>query len=308
MTFRNPFRFMIVGIALLLLASACGDSTDETATTAAPGTTAAPETTVASNASGITIADNLTSSGKLTIASTLGYAPFEFLTDDGEPTGVDIELAQAAAEVLGLELEIVEIPFTSIFPAIAAGRADIAWGSFTVTEERLEQADFVVFLATGTVAQTLPDFAANLTEQNDLCGLVIGLAAGGSADFTADDLNAECEAAGLDPFEKVIFPDTPEVIQAVLSGRVDARLDDSTAAGYYEATSDGEMVVVPGLYDISPGGIAVQKGDTQMTQMMAAALQVLIDNGSYGDIFDKYGIGASVLDEAYAVTAIGQLR
>ena len=108
--------------------------------------------------------------------------------------------------------------------------------------------------------------------------------------------------------KKVIFPDVPEVIQAVLSGRVDARLEDSTAAGYYAVTSEGEMVVAPGLYDIAPGGIVIQKGDVEIVEMMTAALQVLIDNGTYAEIFSKYGIDASVIEEAYAVTTIDELR
>jgi len=304
---KPPARAFFVLLALMIVVAACGDSDDANDTTAAPTTTDAPATTEGAG-SGIPIASDLTTPGKLTIANTLGYAPFEFLTEDGEPTGVDIELAFAAADVLGLELEIVEIPFTSIFPAIAAGRADLAWGSFTVTEDRLEQADFVVFMVAGTVASALPDVAATLTEQNDLCGLEIAIAAGSSADFTADVLSADCEAANLPAIEEVIFPDVPEVIQAVLSGRVDARLEDSTAAGYYEVTSDGQMVVVPGLYDISPGGIAVQKGDLEMAEMMAAAIQVLIDNGTYAEIFAKYGISESEVPEAYVVTDINELR
>ena len=324
MTSRQTIRILVLGVALLLVAAACGDSDTSADTTAATTTTAAAETTTTTAAttttageattttagtdsSEIEIASNLTTPGKLTIANTLGYAPFEFLTDDGAPTGVDIELAFAAADVLGLELEIVEIPFTSLIPAIAAGRADIGWGSFTVTEERLEQVDFVVFLVAGTVAAALPEVAATMSEQNDLCGLSIGIAAGSSADFTADILSSDCEAAGLAPIDKVIFPDVPEVIQAVLSGRVDARLEDSTAAGYYAVTSEGQMLVVPGLYDISPGGIVVEKGDVEMAEMMTAALQVLIDNGTYAEIFSKYGIDASAIEEAYAVTTIDEL-
>jgi polar amino acid transport system substrate-binding protein len=301
MTATRSVRVLLLGMALVLVATACGSSEDTTTTSQAS------ETTVAAAEEGIPLASTLMTPGELTIANTLAYAPFEFLLDDGTPTGVDIDLANASADALGLELVIVEIPFTSILPAMSAGRADLAWGSFTVTEERLEEVDFVVFMDAGTVASALPDVAATLTEQNDLCGLSIGIAAGSSADFTADALSADCEAAGLAPIDKVIFPDIPEVIQSVLSGRVDARLDDSTASGYYEVTSDGQLVVVPGLYEVQPGGLVVEKGDAEMAEMMRAAIQAVIDDGTYAKIFAAYGIGESMIDESYIVTTIDEL-
>jgi polar amino acid transport system substrate-binding protein len=260
------------------------------------------------SAGDITVKPSIAEAGKLRMGNTLSYAPFEFRDANNKPTGIDIELAFTAAKLMGVELEIVEIPFVNSLPALASGRTDISWASYTVREDRLKQVDFVVFMEAGTVAATTPEKAATMKSQNDLCGKKMAIIAGGSADFTADKLSSACEEAGLQPIKKEVFPDVPTTIQAVLSGRVDGKLDDSTASGYFEVTSGGKLVVVPGLYDPMPAGVAVPKGDTEAAEMMRSALQAMIDNGSYQAIFDKYGMGTSTIDEAYIVTSIDELR
>ena len=127
--------------------------------------------------------------GKLTVANTLEYAPFEFTGEDGKPTGVNIELAAEAARLLGVELDVVRIPFTSMIPGLAAGRFKISWETFSPTEERLKQVDFVIFLKAGTVASTTREKAAEFNTENNLCGKRVGIVAGNVADFTADKLN-----------------------------------------------------------------------------------------------------------------------
>jgi len=260
------------------------------------------------SAAEISVKPAIAEAGKLRVGSTLSYAPFEFRDENNNPTGIDIELAYEATKLMGVGLEIVEIPWVNTLPALASGRTDISWASYTVRADRLEQVDFVVFMEAGTVVSTTPEKASSMQSQNDICGKKMAIVAGGSADFTADKLSTACTQANLNPIEKAIFPDVASAIQSVLSGRVDGRLDDSTASGYFEVTSGGKLVVVPGLYDKSPAGIAVPKGDSEAAEMMRSVLQVMIDNGSYQAIFDKYGIGSSTVKEAYVVTNIGELR
>ncbi len=259
-------------------------------------------------AADISIKPSIANAGKLRVGNTLSYAPFEFRDDKGNPTGVDIDLAKAATKLMGLDLEIVEIPWVNSLPALASGRTDISWASYTVREDRLKQVDFVVFMEAGTVVSTTPAKASLMQTQNDICGKKLAIVAGGSADFTADKLSDACTQASLEPISKMIFPDVASAIQSVLSGRVDGRLDDSTASGYFEVTSGGKLVVVPGIYDTSPGGVAVPKGDTETAEMMRSVLQAMIKDGSYKAVFDKYGMGSSMIDESYVVTKISELR
>lgn len=256
----------------------------------------------------IPVTDAVKDSGTFAIANSLSYAPFEFTDADGKPAGVDIELATAAAELLGAELKIDVVPFSSQIPGLAADRFKVAWSSFTVTAERLEQVDFVSFLQTGSVISTTPELAASFEGDLAFCGRKIAVLTGSSGDFHADMLSEDCEAAGKTPIEKAIYPEQKDAIQAVMSGRVEARLDDSTSAGYYEITSEGKQVVVGEPVHPAPLGVAVRKGDTATAAMMQAVFNEMIGNGSYGQILSGYSLNASGLQESTIYTDASQLQ
>jgi hypothetical protein len=92
------------------------------------------------------------------------YAPFEFIDENGKQVGINIELAEEAAKLLGAELEVTRIPFPSMIPGLAAGRFKVAWETFAATDDRLKQVDFVMFIKSGIVASTTPDKAPAVPE------------------------------------------------------------------------------------------------------------------------------------------------
>lgn len=245
--------------------------------------------------------------GVLSIANTLDYAPFEFIGEDGEPTGAIIEMANAAADLMGVELDILRIPFPSMIPGLAADRFSVSWETFAPTEERLKLVDFVVFIQAGIVVSTLPENADAFADENSLCGKTIGVNAGTASDFTLDDLSEACVAAGQPAIEKSVFPEARDSIQAVLSDRIEARLDDATASGYFEATSGGQLVVVGDAYAVSPLGLAVRKGDTATAEMMRGVIQALMDNGTYADVMANYGLSSSMIDTARIIDSVDDI-
>lgn len=260
------------------------------------------------NAAELTKSPEVAETGKLSIANTLEYAPFEFIDEAGKQVGINIELAEEAAKLLGAELEVVRMPFPSMIPGLAAGRFKIAWETFAATEERLKSVDFVMFIKSGIVASTTPDKAASFQGENNLCGKRIGVIAGAVSDMIADRLNEECKTKGLPELTKQNFPEGKDIIQAVLSDRLDARLDDATASGYFEVTSGGKLVVVPGLYDVAPLGVAVPKGDAATAEMLRGAIQAMIENGTYKTIMAKYGMTSAMIEESYIVDAVDKIR
>ena len=263
--------------------------------------------TATASASELPKNQNVRETGKLSIANGLAYAPFEFVDTAGKPAGLDIEMAEASAKALGVELDITTIPFSSQITALASGRVQIAWSTFSVTEERLKQVDFVMFLSASTVLMTTAENAAKFKSKEDLCGASIAVQTGSIADFAADKLSAECEAAGKAKIDKSIYPEQQDTIQAVSTGRAIGRFDDSTAAGYLETESKGKFVVVPGSYFPTPLGLAVAKGDKETAEMMRATLQQLMDDGSYKTIVDKYNMGSSSIDKSVIITDPSQI-
>lgn len=247
-------------------------------------------------------------SGVLTIANTLDYAPFEYLDADGKQTGIIVELATEVAKRLGAKLDIQRTPFPSMIPGLAAGRFKIAWETFSANPERLKQVDFIMFLKAGLAASAAPDQAGTFKGDNPLCGKKIGVSAGTASDFLVDRLSADCKTAGLSAIEKSVFNGSTDMVQAVLSGRIDARMDDATASSYFERTSGGKLVVLPQLYEVAPLGLAVAKGDKATEDMMLAALAELFTDGGYQRVLDKYGMGKYAIKAPYLVDAMDKLR
>ncbi|CDX32736.1 Extracellular solute-binding protein family 3 [Mesorhizobium sp. SOD10] len=246
--------------------------------------------------------------GTLAVANTLDYAPFEYLDADGKQTGIIIELAGEVAKLVGAKLDVQRTPFPSMIPGLAAGRFKIAWETFSATPERLKQVDFVMFLKAGLAVSTSPDKKATFSGDTPLCGKRIGVSAGSASDFLVDKLSKECTDKGQKAIEKSVFNSSTDIVQAVLSDRVDARMDDATASSYFEVTSKGQLVVLPTLYDVAPLGLAIAKDDKGTADMMVAALSELFKNGTYKTILEKYGMGAYAIKEPYFVNSMDALR
>ena len=251
---------------------------------------------------------DVASSGKLSVANTLDYAPFEYLDADGKQTGIIVELAGEVAKLVGAELDIQRTPFPSMIPGLAAGRFKIAWETFSANPDRLKQVDFVMFIKAGIAASTSPEKKDSFAGDMPLCGKRIGVSAGSASDFLVDKLSTECTEKGQKAIEKSVFNSSTDIVQAVLSDRVDARMDDATSSSYFEVTSKGQLVVLPTLYDIAPLGLAIAKDDPATSDMMVAALAELFKNGKYQEILQKYGMGAYAIKEPYFVNSMDSLR
>lgn len=248
------------------------------------------------------------SSGKLSVANTLDYAPFEYLDADGKQAGIIVELAGEVAKQVNAELDIQRTPFPSMIPGLAAGRFKIAWETFSANPDRLKQVDFVMFIKAGIAASTSPEKKDSFTGDLPLCGKRVGVSAGSASDFLVDTLSKECTDKGQAAITKSVFNSSTDIVQAVLSDRVDARMDDATASSYFEVTSKGQLVVLPTLYDVAPLGLAIAKDDPATSDMMVAALAELFKNGKYQEILDKYGMGAYAIKEPYFVNSMESLR
>ena len=89
--------------------------------------------------------------GKLVMATNAYFPPYEYY--EGEAiVGIDAEFAKAICDKLGYELEISDIEFDAIIPAVNSGKADFGAAGMTVTEERLQNVDFTDSYATGVQA------------------------------------------------------------------------------------------------------------------------------------------------------------
>lgn len=231
--------------------------------------------------------------GVLTVGTNPPFAPFEFKDSDGSIIGLEMDLANAVAQVLGLEFQPVEQDFSMILPAVQAGQIDLGGSGFTDTDERRENFDFVDILYAGIQWAKLTD-GPNDVDPSNPCGLTVAVQR--TTVSETDDLRPKQEACDGD---LTILPyDTSDnAALAVLMGRADALSADSPVSAWAVNRSDGRMSMVGEMFDAAPYGFAVPK-DSDLGPAVAAALQHLIDTGAYAEILDKWGVTEGLVEQA----------
>lgn len=148
-------KFLAIAMAAVLSLSlaACGGASSSTASSAAASSEAASTGASSQAASASTAAydyssytgetiDAIKAAGKLVVGTEAQYAPFEFKDLNANFVGCDMWLAQQIADALGVELEVMDMAFDGIIPAVKSGQVDMGIAAFTVTEERAEEIDF----------------------------------------------------------------------------------------------------------------------------------------------------------------------
>ena len=235
---------------------------------------AAKDNTAASD----TAADyKLATDGKLTMATNAYFEPWEYY--DGENiVGIDPEVAQAIADKLGLELEIMDMDFDSIITAVSAGKADIGMAGMTVTDERKQNVDFSQTYASAIQAIIVPD-GSDIKTADDMEGKKIGVMQG----FTGD-LNCT-EQFGEDAV--VRFNKSAEAVMALQQGKIDCIVIDNEPAKKIIAANDG-LTILDSKYSQEDYAIAFAKGNDALRDAVDGALGELIEDGTVEKIMNEY--------------------
>lgn len=220
----------------------------------------------------------------LTMATEGTFQPYEYYDGD-KIVGIDVEIAQAIAEKLGCQLEVVDIAFDSIIPGIQAGKYDMGLAGMTVTDERLKQVNFSSSYATGIQVLIVPN-DSKITSVGDLFAegahTIIGTQAG-----TTGDLYATWDIADAGLGETLPFQKTTDAMQALLNGKCDCILLDNEPAKALVANNPG-CKILDSEYAVEDYAIAISKDNAQLLSDVNTALEALIKDGSIQKIVDKY--------------------
>jgi polar amino acid transport system substrate-binding protein len=239
------------------------------------------------------VPDDIASAGVLKIGVDASYAPNEFEADDGSVTGWDAELAEAVAAKLGLEVEWEKSLFDAILPKVAGGTLDLGWSSFTDNAERQAQVDFVDYYSAGLQFAKAAD-AEDLTE---FCGVTIAIQASTTSEQFLQAESDACVADGKDAIDMLKSDGQDEATNNAVLGRADYMLGDSPITQYAVAQSDDKLVLSGDIFDAAPYGVVIEK-DSELVKAIQAAMQSIIDDGTYSDILEEWGVEAGAVDEA----------
>ena len=136
---------MAMAVVMALGLSACGGN-NSAASSSAAGSVSGSASGSASNGDA---AFTTVTPGKLTMSTNAAFPPYEMVADDGSFEGIDVEVAGAIAEKLGLELQVDDMGFDAALQAAQTGKSDMVMAGVTITEERQAVMDFSNSYANG---------------------------------------------------------------------------------------------------------------------------------------------------------------
>lgn len=233
--------------------------------------------------------------GTLRIASSVGTPPGAFYEEDGStPAGADIDFADAAARVLGLELKREVASFEAILPALGSGKYDLGTGNFGVTDERRQTIDFVTYINDGQGFAVREDSELKkVTDLTQLCGLDVATGAGTTFEVTLQENLPRCAEAGKKPYNVKTYADQAAVWISLQQNRSDVVM--STINGLRYAVSQQEGLRFLNEFKRLDVGFAFKKG-TPLAPAFQAAVNRLKEDGTYDRILKKWGTSESAIE------------
>ena len=295
MKHRLTVLIALIAFAAVTVAAGCGSSNNDNGgggtTLTAASFSVQQDPSIASQ-----VPADIKSKGQLSVAADATYAPDEFIASDGHTViGMDADLAKAIADLMGLKATVSNQPFDSIIPGLAAKKYDLGMSSFTDTKDREKTVDFVTYAIAGESFFVNADGGPTINSLNDICGLKIGAEKGTTEADDATAQSKKCTDAGKPAVQVSVFPDENGVNLALSSGRVDAGFADTPPAAYAVKQSDGKFKLTGPSIASAPYGIAMAK-DSGLQQPVLAAMKSLMADGTYGKIFDYWGLSGAKID------------
>ena len=245
--------------------------------------------------------------GKIRVASNMPYAPWEMYEEIGgtQATGIDYDLARALTAKLGVAMSFDQTVFDSIIPALLSGKEDIVMAGMWDGRARQKELDFIDYATDGYGLVVMKGNPAGISTVDDLSGRAVAAQSGTSQIDELQRLNEQLKGAGRPTVQILQLPQDGDTLLAVKSGKADAQLDGLAVAAYNVKTFDSgntfELVddaSIAATFGEGIVGIGVPKSAPELRDALQAALQALMDDGTYAAILAKYGAGTISLDSA----------
>jgi len=227
--------------------------------------------------------ENLTiEKGKLIMSTNAAFPPYEMTDDNGNYIGIDVEVAEAIAKELGLELVIDNLGFNAALEAAQNGKSDMVMAGVTVNEDRLAVMDFSDSYATGVQVVIIKE-GSDVTMDN-LDSKKIGTQLGTTGYIYASDTP---ENGGYGEENVIGYDNGITAVQALVNGQVDCVIIDNAPAQEFVKLNPG-LTILDGTWVEENYAIGFKKGNTELRDAVNEALKKLIENGTVQTIVDKY--------------------
>ncbi|MET3697760.1 amino acid ABC transporter substrate-binding protein (PAAT family) [Bacillus oleivorans] len=255
------FYLSIVGLLLLVVVTACGSGE----ATSGNGEKSALERVLESEV--------------LRVGFEGTYRPFNYLGDDNEYTGFDVDIANELAKRLGVKTEFVATKWDSLIGGLKADKFDIIIAQMTVTEERKKSVDFTdPYVVTGSVLITRED-TNDISVLEDIKGKKVGVGGG----TTFEEVARSVEGANVNLYQSL-----NDYLQDLINGRLDVIINDQLLMSHNIKEENLPVKIVSDILNKDEIGMAVKKGNEDFVQKINEELKKMKEDGTYTEIYKKW--------------------
>lgn len=260
-----------VGMMASLLTGCGSASTKETADAS---------TEEEATGSGSATLDKILEEGKLVVGCSLNGAPIGFTDDSGEALGYDVDWAYRLGEVLGVDVEIVNVDAETRIPALTSGRVDVLFANITGNLERAQTIDFSIpYLRTGIKMLTAKDSEYHELEDLNSKEVTVSVNRGSTGEALVLEYAPDANIVYVDNF-------TDSVLQ-LQQGKADATFEDSTVIDYAASQYD-TLEAQEKLYTSDPICVGARKGDIEFVRYLDMFVSWQISSGWQAETYNKW--------------------
>ena len=279
-TWKKLVSLALGAMMMLSLLTGCGSKTEDSA----PADNAPAEETPAEPAAAASLLEKVKTSGKLVVGTEAQYAPYEFKDLNASFAGCDMWLAQQIADHLGVELEVVDMSFDGIIPAVKSGQVDLGIAAFTKTPERAEEIDFSDLYEKS--AQLLIVKAGNAdlySTKESLAGQKVGAQKG--------TIQSQLIQTALPDSELFELEKYPALALEVQNGNIAGLVVDQAVGESLIATSNGGLEVSNFAFTSEEAAfgkaVVAAKGSEDLLAEVNTVINQVVNDGSYLKAYDE---------------------
>jgi ABC-type amino acid transport substrate-binding protein len=279
-TWKKLMSLALGAMMMLSLLTGCGSKTEDSA----PADSTPAEETPAEPAAAASLLEKVKTSGKLVVGTEAQYAPYEFKDLNASFAGCDMWLAQQIADHLGVELEVVDMSFDGIIPAVKSGQVDLGIAAFTKTPERAEEIDFSDLYEKS--AQLLIVKAGNAdlySTKESLAGQKVGAQKG--------TIQSQLIQTALPDSELFELEKYPALALEVQNGNIAGLVVDQAVGESLIATSNGGLEVSNFAFTSEEAAfgkaVVAAKGSEDLLAEVNTVINQVVNDGSYLKAYDE---------------------
>ncbi len=219
--------------------------------------------------------------GTLIFGTNAEFPPFEYVTSSGvidQYDGIDMAIAKNIAEANGMTAKVENMEFESLLIALQNGQIDAAIAGMTVTEDRIEEADFSTPYYTATQVMIVKE-DSDIASAADLADKKICVIQGYTGEICVKDMGYPYEA----------FKKGTDAIMELINGKCDVVVLDSATAQKYVSDNEGLKIVEDAAaFESEEYAIAVKKGNTELLDKINAVIDTMLADGTVAELGAQY--------------------